>query len=248
LLEDRHAGSEWGTFVELNASTGGRGGRIDFFAMNLWPSNRFLKVAYEIKVSRADFAKELANPRKREDAEALADECWFATPVGMVRPDEVPEGWGLIEMVANGLRVKKRARQRKIESLPLSFVASIARRSKQPSPSLPKVLWLNAGRELDENTVLQVIEERFVAETARIERAAQDRAWDKARETYARQVEIAELVRQRLGWQYSVNPKSLSCWFDENLGSRSPIELDWQIKDKLRKLQRSIATILEESQ
>ena len=246
LLKDRHAGSEWACFAELNIGTGGNGGRwIDFFAFNLWPSQRLLKIAYEIKVSRADFAKELSNPLKREDAEKLADECWFVTPVGLVRVDEIPEGWGLIEMVANGLRVKKRAKQRKVEELPLSFVASIARRSEHHTPSLPKALWLCAGRELDEETVLQVIQERFATETAQIESAAQEKAWEAARERYKTEISVTELIRNRIGWRYSIDPQALSQWFDENLVS-GPVELDGRMKEKLQQLQRSISAILGE--
>lgn len=65
LLRHKYPTSEWDTFVELRDGTGSYGRRyIDFFAFNLWPSKKFWKVAYEIKVLRSDFTKELNDPTK----------------------------------------------------------------------------------------------------------------------------------------------------------------------------------------
>lgn len=120
---------EWATFREMNIGTGSRGGRfIDFYAMNLWPSKKYLKIAYEVKVSRADFAKELSDPTKRDGAERVANECYFVVPSGLVQFDEIPQGWGLLVMQKNGLKCVKKPMQRTIEQLPEPFVMSLARR------------------------------------------------------------------------------------------------------------------------
>jgi hypothetical protein len=130
---------------------------LDLFAFNTWPSKRFLKIAYEIKVSRSDFARELGDPLKRTWAVEVADECYFATPSGMIQADEVPEGWGLIEMGKSKLRIKKRAKQRHVETLPIGFVAMLARRSSDKPPVFPDLIWLLAGQELTEEALEKAI-------------------------------------------------------------------------------------------
>lgn len=71
--------------------------RIDFWAMEAIPSKRFRRVAYEIKVSRADFLNELKQPRKRARALLLSNEFYFVTLPGIVKVGELPPEAGLIE-------------------------------------------------------------------------------------------------------------------------------------------------------
>lgn len=73
--------------------------RIDFWAMKMLPSARFRRVAYEIKVSRSDFRKEISNPYKRRRALLLSNEFYFITPPGLVNdPALLPVEAGLIEV------------------------------------------------------------------------------------------------------------------------------------------------------
>lgn len=148
MLQNRHSGFEWATFAELPTRTGGAAQRLDFFAMNLWESNKYIRVAYEIKVSRSDFLREMDQPQKRADAERLANQCFFVTPAGLVKPDEIPQGWGLLEATKAGLRRKKVAQQRVIDPPPIWFVASLARRTADDLPDLPPVIWRYAGEEI----------------------------------------------------------------------------------------------------
>lgn len=147
LLRHRHdkRAGEWAVFTEFPV-----GQRfLDVFAVNTWQSSAYRSVAYEIKVSRADFDREIRDPDKRLAAENLADECFFVVPAGLLRPDEVPEGWGLIVATANGLKVVKKAMQRQPAPWPRSVSAMIARRSADPPPPPhPGALWAHAGREV----------------------------------------------------------------------------------------------------
>ena len=104
-LHDRFSSPEWASFSELRDRTGfsGRPRTIDFFALNTYPSKRFRTVAVEVKVSRSDFMREIDNPDKRETFESQASEFWFCCPAGLVKPDEVPEGCGLLETRGDGL-------------------------------------------------------------------------------------------------------------------------------------------------
>jgi hypothetical protein len=61
----------------------------------------------ECKVSRADF---LADRHKRFrviEAAGMGDLRYFAAPAGMLAPDEIPEGWGLLE-ITDGRAVRER--------------------------------------------------------------------------------------------------------------------------------------------
>lgn len=102
---------------------------IDFWAMNVFPSKGFNTVAVEIKVSRADFFRETSNPRKRESAEEVARECFFAVPKGLVSKDEVPKGWGLIEVNDGNARTTLKAQQGPRPVYDETFIASVLRRA-----------------------------------------------------------------------------------------------------------------------
>lgn len=84
---------EWLVLPEFDL--GGR--RADALALRLWTSRGLHLLAYEIKVDRTDLTNELRNPEKRRPAEEASTEFWFACPVGLMDPAEVPEGCGLIE-------------------------------------------------------------------------------------------------------------------------------------------------------
>jgi hypothetical protein len=66
---------------------------IDLLAVCAWssfkPYPRYARVGYEVKVSRADYKRELANPGKRAAAVAFTHEFYFAVPHGLLKPDEV---------------------------------------------------------------------------------------------------------------------------------------------------------------
>lgn len=212
LLKYRHAGSEWATFVELNVGTGSHGGqRIDLYAFNMFPSKNYLRVAYEVKVSRADFARELEKPKKREFAEKVANECYFAMPVGLVRPDEIPEGWGLIEAVKNGMRVKKRAQQRKVEDMPLHFVAAMARRSSDSDPELPAAIWSVAGQEVDLKTLKQIATDEVMKNVDNLIFEAVHEARQEVREEHKDDRLLKQIIQDQLGWQYG-EPKAFREW------------------------------------
>ena len=90
----------WAFFDELRLGTGyGRGKeqRIDAFACGLWSKN-WGSMAYEAKVSRADFLKELKSPLKRRMALRYSNLFWFVTPQGLVKPEELPVEAGLMEV------------------------------------------------------------------------------------------------------------------------------------------------------
>jgi hypothetical protein len=92
---DRLAG---GVFLPEVGWNGGTSlSRADALYVGFTGSSGRLLVGHEIKVSRADWRKELDTPGK---ADAWADQChaWYVVAPSMtiVGPDELPDGWGLL--------------------------------------------------------------------------------------------------------------------------------------------------------
>lgn len=90
--------------------------RIDFLAVGAWRSTGYDVTGVEVKVSRADWRKELAKYEakgKGEHGRMFCDFWCVAAPVGLIRPGELVDGWGLLEVDGRGCRtVVKPARRR----------------------------------------------------------------------------------------------------------------------------------------
>lgn len=82
---------------ELALSTGAR--RCDFWTIAPWQSKGYLAIAYEIKISRADFRRD--THEKQREARLFSDRFYYVTPAGLLRPEEIPDWAGLIE-IADG--------------------------------------------------------------------------------------------------------------------------------------------------
>lgn len=156
LLRKRHQDTNWEAprwvfFEELRVGTGFRldkhdikmggdgrwqkvlkGGyhpeqRIDAWAMSTWKSDEFQSIAYEIKVSRADFLREIEHPEKRATAMAFSNRFFFVAPDGLIKPDEVPFECGLLVAKNDKVRAVKHALHRDIGQPSWEFYASLIR-------------------------------------------------------------------------------------------------------------------------
>lgn len=93
--------------------------RIDALAFCIEPSADVVKVgswssytkressylnrtAFEIKVSRQDFKREIEQPSKRLGAMELSHRFYFATPVNLIAFEDLPEDCGLVEVDDHG--------------------------------------------------------------------------------------------------------------------------------------------------
>lgn len=138
LLREHHVtrfAEEWATFQELMEAPAG-GQRIDFFAVHTWRSKNFVSVAYEVKVSRGDFLKEIRDPDKRRFAEIVSNKSYFVAPIGLIKANEVPEGWGLMEPKKGTrfLRIVKHAELRESVKWSRQFIVAMLRRAADPLP------------------------------------------------------------------------------------------------------------------
>ena len=85
----------------------GNGRRVDALYVGFTSASGRLLVGHELKVSRADWLRELEHVGK---ADRWADQChewWLVTPTpDIVQPGELPAGWGHMVPPARGRRFK----------------------------------------------------------------------------------------------------------------------------------------------
>lgn len=98
----RFSRPEWYSIEE--ATLGNR--RADVIAINLYRSRAWAIHGFEVKASRGDWIRELANPDKAEELHRFVDVWWVVAPKGLVESGELPAGWGLLEPSGRGLRAK----------------------------------------------------------------------------------------------------------------------------------------------
>jgi len=137
ILQKRHSNLwRWICVTELQTTTSIYRSRriIDVFAMALIQSlNNYERIAYEIKVSRADWLKELKNPRKKAAAMSLSDRFFFVLAHGIYKKGDLPrDDCGILEITPEKqIKLIRRAKRRKVKPMPPGFIAALARRIKQ---------------------------------------------------------------------------------------------------------------------
>jgi len=146
MLVDRHnlnskekrKRSEWALFFELRNGTGRKNKTlrkkdppryIDAFAINLWPSKKHRRIAYEIKISRADFLKELKTPDKRQWAMEISHQFYFVASQGIIALEEVPEGCGLLEVSGEEIVETLKAPITKARDFSMTELCALARQA-----------------------------------------------------------------------------------------------------------------------
>lgn len=117
LLRRKHTDDVYYTEVSID---GGRR-RMDAWAMKKSWTNP-LVTAYEIKVSRSDFL----NDHKMQDYMDYCNEIYVVAPKGVLEIDELPEGFGYLEVSVNGKKLftRKKAKYRSC-TLSEDFLRSI---------------------------------------------------------------------------------------------------------------------------
>ena len=66
-------------------------------------------VLVECKASRADFLADAAKPWRHCSETGVGAERYFLAPRGLIRPDELPRGWGLLEVCGRKVETVKRS-------------------------------------------------------------------------------------------------------------------------------------------
>lgn len=67
-----------------------------------WVHNKCVLI--EVKTSRADFLAEKKKRARNEGKPALGHWRFYLTPEGLIRPEEIPDGWGLYEVCGKNVK------------------------------------------------------------------------------------------------------------------------------------------------
>lgn len=129
-LTHKYAPPAYGFLREVRNGTGYlRSTRTcDGLAMSLYPSRGLELTGFEIKTIRSDWLKELNDPSKADEFVNFCDKWYLAvSDETIVKPGELPMGWGLMVLKGKYLRVAVVAEQRKPDPIDRLFLASIFR-------------------------------------------------------------------------------------------------------------------------
>lgn len=77
-----------------------------------WKGSSGASVLVEVKVSRADFHADKDKSFRRVEEQGVGDFRYFAAPHGILTPEDMPAGWGLLEIHENHVRERKSAERK----------------------------------------------------------------------------------------------------------------------------------------
>lgn len=66
-------------------------------------------ILIECKASRADYLADKNKVFRREEELGMGDQRYFFTMAGLIKPEELPDTWGLLELHDKQVRIKKEA-------------------------------------------------------------------------------------------------------------------------------------------
>lgn len=101
LLQQRYSAPRH--FLGVSFTVGGDVADAVAFHLN----HPYRSTAFEIKITRSDFLREIANPRKNAELRRLVDDFIYVCPAKMLGKDEVPPSTGLMYAWKDRLRIVK---------------------------------------------------------------------------------------------------------------------------------------------
>jgi hypothetical protein len=122
---------DWGTFYAERRGLPPTARRIDGLLLDGGQA----RTAIEVKISRSDYQRE--TDAKRRIWRAITNRFVYATPTGLLRPDEIPDGCGLWEIDDHGrVTITKRAKSnRNPEPIPHQVLVALAYRLTRKEPA-----------------------------------------------------------------------------------------------------------------
>ena len=132
LLRRRYAHPEWALCFEVANGTGQHARRYaDALAMNLFPSRGLAIHGFEIKVSKADFKREIENPEKSASVQQYCDHWWIVAPSAAVDESLLPITWGWLRVDGERLVAAKNAPPLEAKPVDRKFMAALVRRANE---------------------------------------------------------------------------------------------------------------------
>ncbi len=122
-------GNNQAIFLEQVANaTGFSAGRwIDAAVFEMWPSKGLTRRAFEVKISRNDFMRELSQPEKYKWCLQYFHEFWYVAPKGVIEVEELPQGAGWLYPAGTHLNIARAASYNRTPDLDDTILASFLR-------------------------------------------------------------------------------------------------------------------------
>jgi hypothetical protein len=154
-LRLKYAAPQYATLEEVRNATGrtkrrSAGGPryADMIAMSLWPSMGLEITGFEIKVSRADWLKEISDEKKAVAVQQFCDRWCLVVPHknhekmvrGIADEGELPVTWGMLTVDEAGI-VREIVAAPKLDAKPITraFLASLMRNACTSNPDYLEV-------------------------------------------------------------------------------------------------------------
>jgi hypothetical protein len=161
-------GTQWVCLDEARSGAGfdGNAGSCDFLAINTFKGRGMELIGHEVKVSMADWKKEMAAPDKAERFARYCRRWYVAVPAALASKikDEVPPAWGLLSLSDKGRWTETvKAPARTPHAVPewwwIGWLAQIDRQAKKRIPYMVNEA-MRAEREAMTRSIEQAVESR----------------------------------------------------------------------------------------
>lgn len=193
----------------------------DALALSLWPSKGIELHGFEIKVSRGDWLNELKQPEKSHEIGRFCHRWWIATPPGIVKIEEVPQLWGLIEVGEKKNTKKVVAPLRSPEPWDAVFVASIFRRfGEELIPRAEAELMANERVKAFQEDASKVGEMQYSLRLAESARDSAERELKTLRERVRAFQEASGIDIPAYTWELGKIGTALRAFMNERAGLR----------------------------
>jgi len=186
LIRTRFPAPEFAFLEQVRNATGAHADRsADVIAMSVWPSRGLEIHGIEIKVSRGDWLRERRAPVKAEACARYCHRWWIATEQEVVKPDELPAGWGLMVLGGSlqtellpsakgpGMSIVKQAPLLQPQPIGYDFLASILRSAAKATSDAERLAAAHAdGRRLGRSESRRLTAAEMDGKLRALERAA----------------------------------------------------------------------------
>jgi len=197
-LAERYKGNGWAKFFQFMPMTSFEAtlNQIDLLVVGLWRKHDKI-IAFEIKVQRSDFLKDLKEFKKKHRfALRISDEFYYICPWALIEKEEVPEDAGLMYVNKNSvIKIIKPALMRTIHNIPFRLFQGFAREfgNKIDHTKIP-VKYL--GKDMTQDDLMEIIKkEREWSVQRDIEQEAKKLIEEKERKEAGRDQFMRELMK-----------------------------------------------------
>lgn len=135
MLRLRYQYPEWLVITEATFESR----RCDGMAVNLWPSAGLYTHGFEIKSSRSDWLREIGDVTKSEPIRKHCHKFWLVAPKEVARIEELPVGWGWLQIQGSRLKAVKQAKESTRDAISPKFAARLLAKACEQSPLLDAI-------------------------------------------------------------------------------------------------------------